>query len=460
MWQKAIVEAELESSSNYFLSPPVTKERVDYVTIGVIIISATVVVILTIELKIVPFWINFLKSSPYLKHSLYPLAISVGILIIGIIFRTVLWFSYKPLTLEETCEFAWPYLSVIIPAYNEEGFILEAIDSIFAADYPQEKLEVIVIDDGSTDGTFEKLSLAKIKYGARIHIIRFQENLGKRKALYTGVKVSRGEVIVTIDSDSRIEQSALKNIVVPFIKEPKIGAVAGRVAVFNEKESLVTRMLAVKYSFSFDFGRAYQSAYGGVLVCPGALTAYRREALLPILEQWVNQVFMGKVCTHGEDRSLTNLILKSGYLTKYQSNAVVYTRVPRNFVQMSKMYVRWTRSSIRESFVLATFMFSRFRGKIRYLTAFDFFFLNFLYPFHLLIVALVFYSIIHEPLFIITHLIFLAIIFLFLSTYHIRTQRSLSFLYGIPLGVLASFCLWWVFPYSLLTLNEPAWLTR
>ncbi len=118
--------------------------------------------------------------------------------------------------------------------------------------------------------------------------------MGKRRALYSGLKLARGEILITIDTDSVIGRNALKRIILPLLDDPEVGAVAGRVAVLNEKENILTRMLSVNYSISFDFGRAYQSVYGGVMVCPGALTAYRKEAITSILKDWANQVFMGK----------------------------------------------------------------------------------------------------------------------------------------------------------------------
>jgi len=461
MWEKAVVEFKYENeSSAYFVAAPFSKDKKDIVAIIIVAVSTSLVIVLTIELKIIPQWVSFLGSSPLLKAALYPLAISWVIFILGLFFRTILWLRYKPLTLEETDEIDWPSISVIMPAFNEENLVLQAIDSVFGADYPRHRLEVIAIDDGSNDNTYGKLRLAKKRYGEYIRIIRFKKNLGKRLALYSGIKASSGEIIVTIDTDSRVGQNALKNIVLPLLLEPRTGAVAGRVAALNEKENLLTRMLAVRYSIAFDFGRAYQSVYGGVLVCPGALSAFRREAIGPILKEWSNQVFMGKSCTHGEDRALTNLVLRNGYLSKYQSNAVVYTQVPNNFRQMNRMHIRWTRSYIRESIIFAKFIISSCQLKNRYLPALDFLFLNFLYPFHLFMTALIFCSFFYDPLFILQQLAFLASISLIISMYYLRTQKTLTFIYGIPYGILTTLCFWWVFPYSLLTLNEPSWLTR
>jgi hyaluronan synthase len=169
---------------------------------------------------------------------------------------------------------------------------------------------------------------------------------------------------------------------------------------------------------------------------------------------------MKSPCLHGEDRSLTTYILRSGRLTKYQSNAVVYSKAPSRFRQMNRMYVRWTRSYIRESVLFSRFMFSPYRKKHRLLPILDFFFLNLLHPFHLFAIGLVIYSFVAQPIFILRHLAFLVILSFFLSLYYLRTSRSLAFLYGIPYALITAFFLWWIVPFSALTLKNQSWLTR
>ena len=378
----------------------------------------------------------------------------------GIIFRTILWLRYKPRTPESSGEDDWPYVTVIMPALNEEELITKAIDSVFASNYPKDKLELIAVNDGSTDMTLSGMQRAKKIYGDRLRVISYRSNLGKRKALYSGLKISRGEVIVTVDADSKIGRSAIRNLVAPLLEDPRVGAVAGRVAVLNERENILTRMLAIRYAISFDFGRAYQSVYGTVFVCPGALTAYRRSVLSPFVRDWVRQKFMDTPCLHGEDRSLTTYILRAGYLTRYQSNAVVYTKVPTTFRQMNRMYVRWTRSYLRESILFGRFMFSPYRTRNRFLPVLDFVFLNFLHPFHLYVMGLLTYSFFVQPLFLLRQIAFLTILSFFLSLYYLRTNRSWVFLYGVPYALMTAFLMWWIVPFSALTIRNQSWLTR
>jgi hyaluronan synthase len=461
MREETFEDFELDAGGEFpQLNIPFFREKIDPILIFLIISTSAIIVIVTIKLRIFQLWFEFLRSHPHMKIAIYPLVISAVIIVVGIAFRTILWFRYKPQTIGLEEKVDWPFVSVIMPALNEEELVGKSIDSIFACNYPQEKLEVICINDGSTDLTYLHMMKAKLIYRDRLKVINFRQNLGKRKALYSGLKKSSGEIIVTVDTDSKIGRSAIRNLVVPLIKDEKTGAVAGRVAVLNEKQNFLTRMLSIRYSISFNFGRAYQSVYGAVFCCPGALTAYRKTILKGFIQEWVNQKFLNIPCTYGEDRALTTQILKAGYMTRFQSNALVYTKAPSKFVQMNKMYLRWTRSYIRESILFSRFMFSKYRKKHRILPLLDFFFLNMLHPFHMFAFGILIYSFFIHPLFILRHFAFLVISSFLLSLYYLRTNRSLSFLYGIPYAMITALCLWWLVPFAALTMKNQSWLTR
>lgn len=436
------------------------KEKIDPVIIFFIILTSALIVVYSIKFRIFQLWLEFLFSNSFLKISIYPLLISLIIIVAGIIFRTVLWLRYKPEKIANEENIDWPFVSVIMPAWNEEESVEKSIDSIFSSNYPQDKLEVICINDGSIDLTLFYMLRAKRKYGDKVKVINFERNLGKRKALYAGLKKSKGEIIVTVDTDSEVGRSAIRNLVIPLVKDETTGAVAGRVAVLNEKENFLTRMLSVRYSISFNFGRAYQSRYGAVFCCPGALTAYRKTVLQTFIKEWVNQKFLSTLCTHGEDKGLTTQILKAGYMTRFQSNAIVYTKVPSSFFQMIRMYLRWTRSYIRESILFAGFMFTKYRTKHRVFPVLDLFFENILHPFHIFSITILSYIFIINPLFILRYVGFLALSSFLISLYYLRTNKSLSFLYGIPYALITAFFLWWIVPFAALSVKSQSWLTR
>jgi hyaluronan synthase len=376
------------------------------------------------------------------------------------IFRAVLWLKYRAEGWKDSEQLELPLVSVVIPAFNEEKSVFRAVEAMLASDYPQDKMELVCVNDGSTDSTWKILVELKKKHRKNIRLINLKKNQGKRKALYQGIRLARGEIIITTDADSQVHRRAIKNLILPLLKDSRLGAVAGKVAILNEKRNLITRMLAAQYALSFDFGRAYQSVYGGVLCCPGALSAFRRKTLTRVLNTWVRQKFLKVSCNHGEDRSLSNLILKKGYLIKYQANAVVYTRVPEKIIQVNRMYLRWTRSYIRESWLFARFMLLPRRKKYYLLPAVDFFFQLMLHPLHLMVIGLLSYSFLISPEFIFNQIVFLMVLAFALGLNNLKIQRNLRFLYSIPHAFFAFFFQWWLVPYATITVKDQSWLTK
>jgi hyaluronan synthase len=461
MREECFDEAEVPLRTRHLLADfPSLKDNFDPIALFLIMAGGAGVLILAVKLRLFPLWVEFLNSNTFLRFAAYPLIVGAGLLLAGLVFQTFFWARYKPMTRDRKEPVAWPSISVIMPALNEQELVASSIDSIFAGDYPSDRIEVICINDGSKDMTHYFMLSARHKHGDRVKVVNFRTNLGKRHAFYAGLKMAKSEIVVSVDTDGRIGRSALRNLVLPLILDKCTGAVAGRVAALNEKENLLTRMLSVRYSISFDFGRAYQSVFGTVLVCPGALSAYRKSVLMPFIREWLNQTFLSTPCRHGEDRALTTEILKRGFFTRYQSNAVVYTQLPSRIGRMNRMYLRWTRGYIREAVLFARFMFKPYRKEYRIPPILDFVFLNIIHPFHLLALAVGVCSFVVNPLFIVRHLAFLVASSFVLSLYFLRTNRSRAFLYGVPSAMLTAFFQWWIVPYSVLTLKNQSWLTR
>ena len=439
---------------------PASRRGADYLTIILSLACGMGLIILAGSFHVFESWIELFRSTPFLRLASYPLFILILMALAGSALRTILWISYKPDILESTRKTDWPHVTVILSALNEEGFIEKAIDSVFASRYPKDRLEIICVNDGSRDGTLARMKKSQEKYGSRITIINFRRNLGKRNAISSALKKSQGEVIITFDSDSKLDRSAIRNVVIPLLKDDKTGAVAGHVAVLNESENFLTRMLSCRYLLSFDYGRAYQSVYGGVFCCPGALAAFRRDVFNEVAEDWLTQAFMKSPCQQGEDMALTTLILRAGYLVKYQSNALVYTKVPGQLKQVHRMYVRWTRSYIRESVVFAKFMFLPTGTKYRILPILDFIFLSSLHPFHLLALAVGTYSLLIAPVLVMGTLGILAVFSFLFSLSFLKSRGILAALYGTTYAFMAAFTQWWIVPYSVITVKDQSWLTR
>lgn len=379
---------------------------------------------------------------------------AMGVLLLTL--RTALWIGYReraPATHADA-----PLLTVVIPAFNEGAMVERTIDSCAAATYPHERLEIIVVDDGSRDDTWMHIERAARRHPGLVTPIRFPENRGKRAALAAGFERGRGEVFVTIDSDSIIEPQTLLAMTGPF-REARIGAVAGKVVVLNRQRGWIPKMLQVRFTLSFDFLRAAQSTYGSVYCCPGALAAYRASLVKKILPRWLNQRFLGVNCTIGEDRALTNDILALGYDTIYQRAAVVHTVVPENYRKLCRMYLRWDRSYIREELRLLRILWKR-PFYARCMTIFEQTFTNLRFPIAWTAMALLVMLSIEDPYTIVRVLVSIGTAATLYALYYLRSERSWNFVYGIAYAYFSFFALFWIFPYALATARARSWLTR
>ena len=397
-----------------------------------------------------------IRSAEWTKIIVRPslLWIMMGFLLLA--FRTALWFVYKPFPsagYEEA-----PVLTVIIPAYNEGAMVRKSIDSVARAKYPHDKLEILAVDDGSTDDTWQYIQQAAAEHGALVTAVRFAKNQGKRAALAEGFRRARGEFVVTIDSDSVIEEDTLLAVIGPF-SDPRVGAVAGKVAVYNRQKGLIPRMLHVRFILSFDFLRATQSAYGTVYCCPGALSAYRMSVVREVMDKWLKQTFLGTKCTYGEDRALTNLILARQLNAVYQRTAVVHTIVPWTYKQLCKMYLRWDRSYIREEINFARIVWKRPLGS-RIIAIWDKTITNLRFPIGYASLILLVYFTYQDPTTILRLLYAMGCISFFNMLYYLHSEHSWDFVFGIVYAYFSFFALFWLFPYAAMTLRSRSWMTR
>lgn len=373
-----------------------------------------------------------------------------------LIFRTLLWYRYQPAA-PTSMEIA-PFLTIVIPAYNEGAMVAQSIYSVAAAHYPRDRIEIIAVDDGSRDDTWHHIQLAASRYPDLVTAVHFDQNQGKRAALEAGFRRARGEIVVTIDSDSMIERGSLLAIAGPF-RDPRVGAVAGKVGVLNRHAGLIPRMLHVRFVLSFDFLRATQSVFRTVYCTPGALSAYRTEVVLRVLSRWMNQNFMGVKCDIGEDRSMTNYILEQGYDTVYQRTAVVNTVAPTGYRQLCKMFLRWDRSFLREELRFMRIVWLR-PWRWRVIALADTFITNLRYPVIYATLGLMLLGIAEDPEVLLRVLVVIGLMSLLYTLYYLRSERSTDFVYGIAYSYFAFFMLTWIFPYAVLTMRRRGWLTR
>jgi hyaluronan synthase len=336
--------------------------------------------------------------------------------------------------------------------------VRKSIDSVAAASYPHDRLEIFVVDDGSRDNTWLHIQAAAKNYPNIVTPLKFPENRGKRAALEVGFRRARGDIVVTIDSDSVISRDTLLAMVGPF-RDPRVGAVAGKVVAYNREKGIIPKMLHVRYVLSFDFLRAVQSSYGTVYCCPGALAGYRRSVVCEVLDQWMGQTFLGRQCTYGEDRALTNYILDRGYNTVYQRSAVVRTIVPWTYRKLCKMYLRWDRSYVREEIRLTRIIWKRPPLALA-IALLDKFITNLRYPIGYVSLVLLVILSFHDPMTIVRFLFAMGMMSFLNMFYYLLREKSWDFLYGIFYAYFSFFTLLWVFPYAVLTVRSRSWMTR
>jgi poly-beta-1,6 N-acetyl-D-glucosamine synthase len=225
-----------------------------------------------------------------------------------------------------------PLVTVIVPAYNEEQAIRKTIAAILDLSY--DKKEIIIVDDGSTDGTYD----AAKTYAHHDFInIMTKPNGGKWDALNTGIKAAKGKFLVCIDADTHLDPNAIQHLIKHF-KDPNIAAVAGNVKVGNRR-GLLTKLQALEYVVGINLHRRSEASLQTVTVVPGPIGAFRASVLKEV------GLFEGD--TFAEDADITFRILKAGYKTAFEAQAIGYTEAPTSMTSLAKQRYRWYRGSLQ-----------------------------------------------------------------------------------------------------------------
>ena len=353
-----------------------------------------------------------------------------------------------------------PTVSFIIAGKNEEDSIYKTIKACMDSEY-NGKFECIIVDDGSTDNTLAEMMRAKKDLSTRknsVKVITFEKNKGKREGMVAGMQVARGELFVFIDSDSFIRKDALNHVVEHFMSDENVGAVSGNTLVENHDANLLTKMQSARYGISFDLFKSCESIFGAVTCCPGCFSAYRSEVVLRVAEDWRNRKVFGTTSTFGDDRSLTNFVLKENMKVIYCREAKASTIVPEEYQKFIKQQLRWKKSWIREGmFGAAYFMWKK------HPIASVAFYINLIIP----IVGpfIVLYGLFGKILsgeWVSTLLFCLSLSLMSLAYgfYHYAQTKHKDFLYSIPFTLFYSVVLVWQMPWAIIKLNDNSWGTR
>jgi cellulose synthase/poly-beta-1,6-N-acetylglucosamine synthase-like glycosyltransferase len=231
-----------------------------------------------------------------------------------------------------------PKVSVVIPCYNEEKNIGACLEAVKNAGYSNEKMEIIVVDDGSSDRSIE---IAK-KFGG-VRVLE-QKHKGKVEALNLGSSRATGEIIITLDADVVIESSSIKNMVAPF-SDPKIGAVSGVANVKNSGHNMLSAFQSIEYAYLSLIMDSFSTVFGTSFLFCGALAGFRKDVLASI------GGFSKR--TEAEDFDIIMQVKRAGYKTLSMKGAVGKTVVPSEIIPLFRQRARWWNGiiqSLRKNF--------------------------------------------------------------------------------------------------------------
>ncbi|MFF5481424.1 bifunctional polysaccharide deacetylase/glycosyltransferase family 2 protein [Streptomyces sp. NPDC012935] len=269
--------------------------------------------------------------------------LSVGLLVVGVAvmgrFGMMLILARRHYRQRNKRRFSWgpavhQPVSVIVPAYNEKECIANTLESLAKSTHP---IEIIVVDDGSTDGTSEIARNAALELGmTNVRVIR-QENAGKPAALNNGVRSASYDIVVMMDGDTVFEPDTVRQLVQPFA-DPEVGAVAGNAKVGN-RNTVIGAWQHIEYVMGFNLDRRMYDLLRCMPTIPGAIGAFRREAVLEVGGMSED--------TLAEDTDITIAMHRAGWRVVYQEHARAWTEAPGSLKQLWSQRYRWSYGTMQ-----------------------------------------------------------------------------------------------------------------
>ena len=388
-------------------------------------------------------------------------------------------------------------ISVIIPIYNQINIIMTVIDAVYRSNY--KNIEVIAVNDGSTDGTKEILDQLTQRY-VTLRVIH-QKRGGKRKAIATGFYASKGQYLLHMDSDSIIDENAITEIMKVFNANQNVGSIAGEVKIWNANKNFITKMQDALYNFSCNINKSCESAFKSVTCCSGSLAAYRRDVMVTFMPCWAD---LNKHCSDDNEvdravktslietkaakndllvtlwplRNLKRRLMESAIqyddaddrlltaqsLTKWESvyvmTAIAYVEAQDTWKCFIKQQIRWMKGYLRSNLYLGMYFWRKrhpFISIVYYLDIIS----CYAMPFALLTVL------IYEPLAlkqVWTSLAFVGFVILSALAHGIdmklRCPESIMWKYMPLINVFRIFVLSWLLPFALWNFRKNSWMTR
>lgn len=257
----------------------------------------------------------------------YPIVTSIMWITTAVLFRLRWEDAAAPLPNKPDAEL--PFVSILVPAHNERAVIADSVAAMLQLDYPS--FEVLVIDDGSKDGTLSALDA--LIHDRRLRLVRKQINEGKALALNDALLLARGEILVGLDADAEPDPQLLRHIV-PHFDFPRVAAVTGNPRVCNT-ETFLARLQAMEFSSIISLLRRAQRVWGRIVTVSGVVSAVRRSAVIDV------GGYSPDMPT--EDIELTWKLQKRFYDVRYEPHAVCWMKVPISYRGLFKQRLRWAR---------------------------------------------------------------------------------------------------------------------
>jgi peptidoglycan-N-acetylglucosamine deacetylase len=243
-----------------------------------------------------------------------------------------------------------PKVSLIVPAYNEEINAVASLKNLLKTTYPD--VEIIFVDDGSKDNTYQKVYE---EFGDHPYLkILTKPNGGKASALNFGIQQSTADIVVCIDADTKLMPNAI-SLMVNHFDNQKVGAVAGNVKVGNEV-NILTRWQSIEYITSQNFDRKAFAYINAITVVPGAIGAFRKEA--------IEEAGGFTTDTLAEDCDLTIRILRQGYIIENENEAIALTEAPETLKMFLKQRFRWSFGVMQTAWKHKDALFNRKYGNL------------------------------------------------------------------------------------------------
>lgn len=271
------------------------------------------------------------------------------------IFLLITYFEKRGLIKTEYLEMKeknWPSTTVIVPCWNEGNTIIATVNSLLNMDYPKDKFNIMIVDDGSTDNTLKILEVFKNNPQIQIH---HKKNGGKYTALNFGIENSNSDLVGCLDADSFVDKDALKNMI-PYFENQKIMAVVPAIKVY-EPGNLLQKMQHVEYSWGV-FVRKILTYLNALYVTPGPFTIFRRKVF--------DKLGKYKHAYLTEDLEMALRMQKHNYKIANSHRSFVFTITPKTLKTLYKQRCRWTYGFLRNSIDYKSLLFKKEYGNVSF----------------------------------------------------------------------------------------------